>query len=269
MGEDTRYPEELRTIRTRVDSTAAEDVTHLYKILTEEDKREPIEARKILEHDLGDLYSKRTILAYLPKECKEVDKVKAGKEGAKATNLVLAEGQSVTTEADAGIAADDAKLGDEDLNKAPDMGFIPEGIDDSKVDYWKPSEERQDVSETDIGKLQQSVNLMQQQLQATTGKLEAAMTLVEKKEKKNIELDDANIKLRAQLKAHADGMPWHERKSIDVPDNWRIGGGPIPDMEDDWYKPSTTLGEVLGHLRYLKASRKEKVTARIIVIPQK
>ncbi|MFI5405826.1 MAG: hypothetical protein ACHQ1D_04855 [Nitrososphaerales archaeon] len=78
----SRYPQRLDLIRDRAQGTAKEDVKELYQILTDEDKKAPFEARKIIQHDLGDIYTTKTILKHLPEECKEEAKVIAGKKSA-------------------------------------------------------------------------------------------------------------------------------------------------------------------------------------------
>jgi len=96
---ESRYHERLKLIKKRANRTAKKDIEELYKILTLEDKKEPIDARKIIERDLEDLYAAKTILDHLPVECKEEAKVIAGKKSAeKRKQIVLNANGSVVEE---------------------------------------------------------------------------------------------------------------------------------------------------------------------------
>ena len=90
----------LAEAKSTVTGTAKHYIPKLYEILTQEEHKPPEEARSIIEHDLALYWTKAIISRHLPPEAKDKDKVKAGKIGAEVTNLVLAEGQTVTTESD-------------------------------------------------------------------------------------------------------------------------------------------------------------------------
>jgi hypothetical protein len=96
----SHYDEVLKEARSKATNSAREYIPKLYDILVDEEHKTPEDARKIIEHDLLEYWSKATVVKYLPQETKDEDKVKAGKAGAKATNLVLAGGQTVTTKSD-------------------------------------------------------------------------------------------------------------------------------------------------------------------------
>jgi len=96
----SHYTEVLEEARNQATSSAKEYIPRLYHILVDEEHKTAEDARGIIEHDLLDYWSKATVGKYLPQETKDEEKVKAGVEGAKATNLVLAGGQSVTTKSD-------------------------------------------------------------------------------------------------------------------------------------------------------------------------
>ncbi len=103
----SHYDEVLKEARAKASGSAREYVPKLFHILVDEEERKPDEARAIIEHDLISYWAKTTVTKYLPQEAKDEIKVKAGKEGAKATNLVLAGGQTVTKTADDKIPADE------------------------------------------------------------------------------------------------------------------------------------------------------------------
>jgi hypothetical protein len=90
----------LAEAKSTVTGTAKHYIPRLYEILTKEENKPPEEARNIIEHDLALYWTKAIISRHLPEEAKDKNKVKAGKVAAEVTNLVLAEGQSVTTESD-------------------------------------------------------------------------------------------------------------------------------------------------------------------------
>jgi len=108
----SHYDEVLKEAREKAAGSAGVYIPRLFKILVDEDKHTPEEARAIIEHDLISYWARTTIRKNLPDEAKDEIKAKAGKEGAKATNLVLAGGQTqqitenVTTPADDKLPAD-------------------------------------------------------------------------------------------------------------------------------------------------------------------
>jgi hypothetical protein len=96
----SNYDTLLAEAKSTVTGTAKHYIPKLYEILTKEENKPPEEARNIIEHDLALYWTKAIISRHLPEEAKDKNKVKAGKAAAEITNLVLAEGQSVTTESD-------------------------------------------------------------------------------------------------------------------------------------------------------------------------
>lgn len=90
----------LAEAKSTITGTAKHYIPKLYDILTKEENKPPEEARNIIEHDLALYWTKAIIARHLPQEAKDKNKVKAGKAAAEVTNLILAEGQSVTTESD-------------------------------------------------------------------------------------------------------------------------------------------------------------------------
>ena len=108
----SHYDEVLQEARAKATGSAAIYIPRLFKILVDEDKHTPEEARAIIEHDLISYWARTTIRKNLPDEAKDEIKAKAGKEGAKATNLVLTGGQTqqitenVTTPADDKLPAE-------------------------------------------------------------------------------------------------------------------------------------------------------------------
>lgn len=96
----SHYDEVLEEARSQATSSAKEYIPRLYDILVNEEHKTAEDARNIIEHDLLDYWSKATVTKHLPQEVKDEEKVKAGKQGAAATNLILAGGQSVTMNSD-------------------------------------------------------------------------------------------------------------------------------------------------------------------------
>jgi hypothetical protein len=107
----SHYDEVLQEARKRASGSAKEFIPKLYHILVDEENKTPEDARGIIEHDLLEYWAKETVRKYLPQETKDQEKVKAGKQGAKATNLILAGGQTVTKPAD---VTDSGKSGDDE-----------------------------------------------------------------------------------------------------------------------------------------------------------
>jgi hypothetical protein len=96
----SHYTEVLEEARNNATSTAKKFIPELYHILVDEEHKTAEDARGIIEHDLLEYWSRATVSKFLPQETKDEEKVKAGKQGAKTTNLVLAGGQTVTTQSD-------------------------------------------------------------------------------------------------------------------------------------------------------------------------
>jgi len=103
----SHYDDVLQEARAKATHSAKEYIPKLYHILVDEEHKTAEDARKIIEHDLISYWAKATVTKFLPQEAKDEDKVKAGKKGAEATNLILAGGQTVTTEADDGNSGRD------------------------------------------------------------------------------------------------------------------------------------------------------------------
>jgi len=121
----SHYDEVLKEARAKATGSAKEYIPKLFHILVDEEKRSPDEARAIIEHDLISYWAKATVTKFLPIEAKDESKVKAGKEGAKATNLVLAGGQTQTQTETVTTPADDKNPADDEDPK------------DQEISYWK------------------------------------------------------------------------------------------------------------------------------------
>src|SRR5580765_6424352 len=96
----SHYDEVLEEARNQATSTAKVYIPKLYRILVDEEHKTAEDARKIIEHDLLEYWSKATVAKHLPQETKDEEKVKAGKAAKQATTLVLAGGETVTTKSD-------------------------------------------------------------------------------------------------------------------------------------------------------------------------
>ena len=128
----SHYTEVLEEARNQATSSAKEYIPKLYHILVDEEHKTAEDARGIIEHDLLDYWSKATVGKYLPQETKDEEKVKAGVKGAKATNLVLAGGQSVTINSD-GLDSVSPKGNDKKKENPPP----PEDPKDTEIQFLK------------------------------------------------------------------------------------------------------------------------------------
>ena len=75
----SHYDAVLDKYRNKAILLANETINELYSILREEEKLEPQDARAKIEQDCVDLWSKATIMKFLPPETKNEKKRKAGK----------------------------------------------------------------------------------------------------------------------------------------------------------------------------------------------
>jgi hypothetical protein len=134
----SHYDEVLKEARSKATGSAREYIPKLFHILVDEDKRSPEEARAIIEHDLISYWSKATVSKFIPKEAKDEIKSKAGKEGAKATNLVLAGGQTQTQTETVTKPADD-KIPAEQPQREPitPADFKEEDPKDLQIEFQK------------------------------------------------------------------------------------------------------------------------------------
>lgn len=91
----SHYDEVLEEARAAATGGAKEFIPKLYHILVDEEHKTPEDARKIIEHDLIEYWSKATVTKFLPHETKDEIKSEAGKKGAeKKKILLLADGSS-------------------------------------------------------------------------------------------------------------------------------------------------------------------------------
>lgn len=108
----SEYKMRLAEILDEVKGRAKENIPELYHILTDKENYSPIEAKKKLEKDLGGRYAKDTILEFLPEECKDEIKVKAGQEGAaKKKEMAEAKKKEMEMLADGSISAGKTQAG--------------------------------------------------------------------------------------------------------------------------------------------------------------
>ncbi len=77
----SNYDKALARLRKAAQRVANKEIPNLYYILTKEERKTPGDARNIIERDLVDVWSKATILKYLPTAVKNELKVRAGKIG--------------------------------------------------------------------------------------------------------------------------------------------------------------------------------------------
>jgi hypothetical protein len=145
----SHYDEVLEEARNKATSSAKEYIPKLYDILTQEEHKTAEDARKIIEHDLLEYWSKATVTKWLPQETKDQEKVKAGKQGAKATNLVLAGGQTVTTNSDESNAVSPNSNEDKDNPLEIENDFLKEKnaeLEDAlkKTEQFKPATQLQE-----------------------------------------------------------------------------------------------------------------------------
>lgn len=66
----SHYDEVLEEARSKATSNAKEYIPKLYDILVHEEHKTAEDARKIIEHDLLEYWSKATVTKYLPQETK-------------------------------------------------------------------------------------------------------------------------------------------------------------------------------------------------------
>jgi len=76
------YDDVLSELREKGTILANQYIVELYNILRDEEKLPPEDCRAKIEHDCSDLWSKATILKFMPSEAKDDKKQKAGKIGA-------------------------------------------------------------------------------------------------------------------------------------------------------------------------------------------
>lgn len=76
----SEYESLLKQLRDSSATIAKNLIPKLYSALLKENKT-PEEARTILEHDIGDIFAKRTIRENLPDEAKDAKKSAAGEKG--------------------------------------------------------------------------------------------------------------------------------------------------------------------------------------------
>src|SRR3989442_9411251 len=77
----THYNDVLEELKRSASKIAEHHITQLYHILVDEEGKSPQDAKGILEQDLIDTFSRATIRKYLPEECKDKTKQRAGKIG--------------------------------------------------------------------------------------------------------------------------------------------------------------------------------------------
>jgi hypothetical protein len=77
----SHYDDVLEELRHKGQKLANQYIVELYIILRDEEKLPPEDCRAKIEHDCLDLWSKATIMKYLPPEAKDTKKQKAGKMG--------------------------------------------------------------------------------------------------------------------------------------------------------------------------------------------
>jgi hypothetical protein len=141
----SHYDEVLEEARNQATSTAKVYIPKLFYILVNEEHKTPEDARKIIEHDLISYWAKATVTKYLPQEAKDEEKVKAGKEAAKATNLILAGGQTVTTKSDEiSHVSPEGNDNDDEDPKDTEIQFLKEQVSElqdalKKTDQFKPA----------------------------------------------------------------------------------------------------------------------------------
>jgi hypothetical protein len=94
----SHYDDVLSELRQRGSLLANQYIVELYNILRDEENLPPADCRAKIEHDCIDLWSKATIMKFMPPETKDTGKQKAGKIGGKSKSkknaLLLASGAS-------------------------------------------------------------------------------------------------------------------------------------------------------------------------------
>jgi hypothetical protein len=124
----SHYDEVLEEARNQATSTAKVYIPKLYRILVDEEHKTAEDARKIIEHDLLEYWSKATVAKHLPQETKDEEKVKAGKAAKQATTLVLAGGETVTTKSDSSESVSPDGNKDEEDPKDTEIQFLKEQV---------------------------------------------------------------------------------------------------------------------------------------------
>jgi hypothetical protein len=92
------YDDLLLELKQKGSTLANQYINELYNILRDEEKLPPADCRAKIEHDCIDLWSKATIMKFMPLEAKDTEKQKAGKIGGESKSkkkaLLLASGVS-------------------------------------------------------------------------------------------------------------------------------------------------------------------------------
>ena len=96
----SHYDEVLSKLKQKGSVLANQYINELYNILRDEENLPPADCRAKIEYDCIDLWSKTTIMKYMPPEAKDTKKQKAGKIGGESKSkskkkiLLLASGIS-------------------------------------------------------------------------------------------------------------------------------------------------------------------------------
>jgi hypothetical protein len=85
----SHYDEVLTEARSKASNSAKEYIPKLYNILVDEENKTQEDARKIIEHDLIEYWSKATVRKFLPQEAKDEQKAIAGSIGGNQKAMVL------------------------------------------------------------------------------------------------------------------------------------------------------------------------------------
>lgn len=85
----SHYDDVLKEARAKATGSAKEYIPRLYNILVDEEHKTPEDARRIIEHDLLEYWSKATVTKFLPHETKDEIKQEAGKKGAEKKKILL------------------------------------------------------------------------------------------------------------------------------------------------------------------------------------
>jgi hypothetical protein len=186
----TEYSIALERIRKKAVSTCASDVSELYSALRKEGKN-PAECRTIIEHDIGDIYQKRTILACLPDECKDrkaADLGQLGGSAAAASNSSVSK-QSLQTLQHRGNNDSESTPGD---NSAGSKDFDPddEKITVSRQRYEILSERERSlnqIAQENTVKLHQTEQQLKQEREIKIGLQETIENLKKSLEAKAVE----------------------------------------------------------------------------------
>ena len=127
----SHYDEVLAEARDKASGSAREYIPKLYDILVNEEHKTAEDARKIIEHDLIEYWSRATVVKFLPHEAKDEIKQEAGKKGAEKKKIML-----LTDGSSAGKDSSRNILKDPEPNK-PD----PTTEDNSTNEDEEPSQE--------------------------------------------------------------------------------------------------------------------------------